>query len=306
MTSLRQIVGTRPEPIRFNEISQIAGTLRRYVAEVSIAHAINEVRLYTVRLARANGIVFYDVPGLNSGLGKHLDESREMLADCDAVICIQRSLTPSLEAHEQKLVEFVAQGDAAVGIAAKLFVFAGQIDLIPSESSLADRLGKLRKDWRARGKLPDDHIIDGSAAAYLLLTDTASEETKKHLIGVDEMRRRLAGLRGLNGVSDEQLIAATGIPAIKRRIEHYLEEERIEVLRKRCEEPISLLIDTARQVYQQVRQRYPVDPDDAKRKLANDRRTRFAKWFGERWDEIEPAINRYYIKRFEAGHSRSI
>ena len=74
--------------------------------------------LHTNHLAQAEGIVFYDVPGLDSGLAKHVDESREMLSDCDAVIVVQRF--PSIRGAELEIIKFTEQGDRHVTVADKL------------------------------------------------------------------------------------------------------------------------------------------------------------------------------------------
>jgi hypothetical protein len=116
-----------PQCFPFTRLDQVAEHLKKYVADERYTYAVAEARLYTTQLTAAEGIVFYDVPGLNSGMDLHLKQSEEMLKDCDAVILIQRSTTPSIEAHEQRLMVFVQQGDELVGIAGKLFVFLGRV-----------------------------------------------------------------------------------------------------------------------------------------------------------------------------------
>ncbi len=95
--------------------------LSQYVANDRYAYAVLEARLYTNQLAQADGIVFYDVPGSDSGLAKHVDEAQAILSDCDAVIVIQRFR--SIREAELQIIQFTEQGDKNVNIAEKLFVF---------------------------------------------------------------------------------------------------------------------------------------------------------------------------------------
>ena len=81
----------------FTRLEDIAPTLRRYVADERYVYGVLEARLYTGALAAVDGVAFYDVPGLNSGLTIHESQAERMLADCDAVILVQRVGTPSIE-----------------------------------------------------------------------------------------------------------------------------------------------------------------------------------------------------------------
>jgi hypothetical protein len=300
LSSLNSVISQGSRSISFKYMEEISQALVRYVADDSVAHAIKEVRLYTTRLAQSDGIVFFDVPGLNSGLGKHLEESRAMLADCDAVICIQYSKRPNLEAHEQKLVEFVLEGDGAVGIAGKLFVFAGQIDLQGSPESLKQNLSEIGREWKRRGQLPEDHIVAGSAAAFLLLGGAANE-TSRRLIGTpDDMRRRIIAVCQLGeNPSVEDVTEATGIPKIRRRIKRYLDEERSIVIKKRCDEPIARIIKTGREIYKVVSSNYSEDAEEVRRQEERRQRIDFQVWWDKRWKEIEAEVNRYYKTYFD-------
>ena len=89
-TTLLEVIREGNRTFQFTRLEDIRDSLEKYVADERYAHAVLEARLYTSKLAQAEGIVFYDVPGLDSGLAKHVDEAKEMLSDCDAVILVQR------------------------------------------------------------------------------------------------------------------------------------------------------------------------------------------------------------------------
>ena len=128
--TLRQVRTEGNLIFSFTRLEDIREPLKKYVADEKYAHSVLEARLYTNKLAQAEGIVFYDVPGLDSGLAKHVDEAQEMLSDCDAVILVQRFT--SLREKELEIIKFTESGDKNVSVADKLFVFLSRIDSLGS------------------------------------------------------------------------------------------------------------------------------------------------------------------------------
>lgn len=284
-TSLDEVISVGERSISFVELSDIKDQLVHYVASPEIAHAVREAHLYTSRLASANGVVFYDVPGLNSGLGKHIEESREMLKDCDAIICIQRSKTPSLEASEQQLIEFAKSGDAQVSLADKLFVFLGQIDIEGSAESLSENIEKAYGEWSERAQLPRDHLVAGTAAGHLMMIDAASDKLYKQVGSKEKMSSALQDLRGAQ--SDTELVEACGVNALKDRITQYLQHERGQVLSVRCDETLRKVRTCAEQLFNETRKRYPEDPEVAERKAEEQRRRALNTWWRTRWNKAK-------------------
>ena len=97
--TLHEVIIEGKKTFSFSRLEDIKTDLNRYVADEKYAHAMQEARLFTSKLAAVDGVVFHDVPGLDSGLAKHIEESKEMLADCDAIILVQRR-DIDLKAHE--------------------------------------------------------------------------------------------------------------------------------------------------------------------------------------------------------------
>ncbi|MBB1089697.1 dynamin family protein [Rhodopseudomonas palustris] len=144
--TLKKVLEEPPLRESFINLEDIKNDLRKYVADACYAHAIQEARLFTSRLAEAEGIVFYDVPGLDSGLAKHIEESREMLTDCDAVILIQRY--PSLRGHEKDLIKFAREGDKHIGLEEKLFVFFARMDSFASHEAFKKDYEAVVHEWQ--------------------------------------------------------------------------------------------------------------------------------------------------------------
>ncbi|HLP91482.1 MAG TPA: dynamin family protein [Nostocaceae cyanobacterium] len=289
--TLQQVRDEGNRTFPFTRLEDIREPLKKYVADERYAHAVLEARLYTNKLAQAEGIVFYDVPGLDSGLAKHVDEAQEMLSDCDAVILVQRFT--SLREKELEIIKFTELGDKNVTVADKLFVFLSRIDSIASAEALKTHIQEASEDWLRRASLPSDRIVSGSAGAYLILNNLAGEQTK---LEIGEVSNIQAHLQRLTGIDDEEILYkyGTGIPAIKEKIFHYINTERVNILRKRCEASIDKIIKTSEEIYNVVSRNYPENPEEAKLFAENNRRVLFAEWWNLKWEQIKADLQKYY------------
>ena len=275
----------------FTRLEDIREPLKKYVADEKYAHAVLEARLYTNKLAQAEGIVFYDVPGLDSGLAKHVDEAQEMLSDCDAVILVQRFT--SLREKELEIIKFTELGDKNVTVADKLFVFLSRIDSIASAEALQTHIEEASQDWLRRANLPHERIVYGSAGAYLILNGLAGEQTK---LEIGEASNIQAQLKRLTGITDGETIAkdGTGIPEIKDKIFNYINTERVSILKKRCEASINKIISNSEEIYITVSKKYPENPEEAKLFEENNRRVLFTEWWNQKWEIIKADLQKYY------------
>ena len=275
----------------FTRLEDIREPLKKYVADERYAHSVLEARLYTNKLAQAEGIVFYDVPGLDSGLAKHVDEAQEMLSDCDAVILVQRFT--SLREKELEIIKFTELGDKNVTVADKLFVFLSRIDSLGSAEALKTHIQEASQDWLRRANLPNQRIVYGSAGAYLILNNLAGEQTKLEIGDISKIK---ADLQRLTGITDEEILNkdGTGIPTIKEKIFNYINTERVAILKKRCEASINKIISTSEEVYTIVSKNYPENPEEAKLFAENNRRVLFAEWWNHKWITIKADLQKYY------------
>jgi lysophospholipase L1-like esterase len=292
--TLREIIEEGKKTHGFSRLEDIKANLSRYVADEKYAHAMQEARLYTSQLAAVDGVVFYDVPGLDSGLAKHIEESKEMLADCDAIILVQRR-DIDLKAHEQDLIKFGATGDPYLKLADKLFIFWGQIDLQPSKEVLEENWQQLLGKWAAF-EIPEHRIVRGSAGAHLVLQGFDIPQVGS----LDQTQNKIRLLTGLT--AENELKDATGIFELQQRIQNYLDHERTELLKKRCNGMINDILKTAQEIYKTVAAVYPEDPEQAKRTQESQQQIEFSEWWAKRWKKISADVN----NRFKEGSVISI
>ncbi|MEH1920711.1 dynamin family protein [Nostoc sp.] len=289
--TLQQVIREGNRTFPFTRLDDIRESLKKYVADEKYAHAVLEARLYTNKLAQAEGIVFYDVPGLDSGLAKHVDEAKEMLSDCDAVILVQRFT--SLREKELEIIRFTELGDKNITVADKLFVFLSRIDSLATPEALKTHIEEASQDWFKRAKLPPERIIYGSAGAYLILNGLAGEQTR---LEIGDTHNIQVQLKRLTGIIDEETLnkKGTGIPEIKEKIFNYINTERVFILKKRCEASINTILTTSEEIYNLVSKRYPENPEEAKRFEEDRRRVLFSEWWNYKWEEKKADLQKFY------------
>lgn len=275
----------------FTRLEDIKEPLRKYVADEKYAHAVLEARLFTSKLAQAEGIVFYDVPGLDSGLAKHVDEAQQMLSDCDAVILVQRFT--NLREKELEIIKFTELGDKNVSVADKLFVFLSRIDSQATPEALKKHIEEASEDWLKRAKLPSKRIVSGSAGAYLILNGLAEKSTQLEIGSIEAVENKL---QMLTGIEERSLLTqnGTGIPEIKERITQYINTERVGVLSKRCESHISTILDTSKEIFSLVKKKYSENPEDAKRLEEENQRIAFTKWWSKEWNQKKAELQNFF------------
>ena len=290
-TTLRQVRKEGNLVIPFTRLEDIREQLKKYVADEKYAHAVLEARLYTNKLAQAEGIVFYDVPGSDSGLAKHVDEAQQMLSDCDAVIVIQRFR--SIREAELEIIKFTEQGDKNITIADKLFVFLSHIDALGSAEALKTHISEASQDWLKRANLPQNRIVSGSAGAYLILNNLAEEHTQLEIGKASNIQDKLSTLTGIE--NDEILkTEGTGIPEIKEKIFNYINTERVTILKKRCEASIDKIVNASEEIHHLVNQRFSENPQEAQRFEEERRRISFSEWWKSQWEHIKADLQKFY------------
>lgn len=302
-TTLSQVRKEGSFTLPFTRLEDVKDQLRKYVADEKYAHSVLEARLYTSKLAQAEGIVFYDVPGLDSGLAKHVDEAQRMLSDCDAVILVQRFT--SLREKELEIIRFTELGDKNVTVADKLFVFLSRIDALATPEALKQHIEEAAQDWQKRANLPLKRIVSGSAGGYLVLNDLAEKQTQ---LEIGELKAMQEKLRNLTGIDSNEALSqeATGIPEIKGKIFEYINTERVSILKKRCEASINKILGAAEEIYTLTIQSYPENPEDAKRFEEDRQRVLFTEWWHKKWEEIKAELQIFYNSSIVSKDSKSL
>ncbi|OQY18316.1 MAG: hypothetical protein B6I36_07235 [Desulfobacteraceae bacterium 4572_35.1] len=278
-TSLLQLIENGVEDVVSAEFSDIADALQMYIAEPRYAYAVDTVEVHTPRVIREEGVVFYDVPGLNSGFEVHEIESAKMLGDCDAVILIQDSGRPSAEASEQKLAKFASEAEEHLPVKEKMFIFMNKCDQITQDQVNANR-EEASTDWYNRHGISKDRIYVGSALAYLLTNaEYVSERTQaRHSENKDIILQGVCRSKGMPFPDDENVTQASAIEVLRHAVEKFIKEDRIRLIEVRCNPAIRTILQLGKKILNVANARYPDRLDEAERRYLESWEIRFQEW----------------------------
>lgn len=281
--SLNRVIQEGVQRIPFTHISEIAAPLRRYVADPSCAHAVARVELFTDSLAATDGIMFYDVPGLNSGLAKHIQETKDMLADSDAVIIVKNIAMPSFTSSEKQIFRFAAEQDSSIAIADKAFLFLSHVDKLARKEALDETMTVIRAEC-ARYGLSMEKCVAGTAAGALCLSGQL-----KNLLNIEDthLRDKLRQLFALPANADDAtLLRCCGLSVLREKIEQYLATDRINILKASCTRIINDIREACGLILASARQRFPDDPRKARQQHDEQITLEFHKWWTSAWQGI--------------------
>ena len=185
-------------------------------------YAVKNVIIRSTQLAEMSHLVLYDVPGFDSPTELHKRQTEEMLKTTDAIILVTNvGDRPNLTGTQ---LDMLRKGQDADGIklSAKAFVFGNKIDRASDAATAQNNLAALTNEAVNKYQIAlANHIIGGSARAYL---------EGAGLISGDVARR----------VIDEwQLPNGDGVAALHQKMQHYYDNDRFEVIRRRAESTLT-------------------------------------------------------------------
>jgi GTPase Era involved in 16S rRNA processing len=298
--SLSNIIENGVEDIVSDDFATIKDALQKYIADPKYAYAVESVEVHTPRILKKEGVVFYDVPGLNSGFEIHETESKEMLGDCDAVILIQDSSKPSPEASEQKLARFASEAEEHLPVKEKIFLFLNKCDGL-AEKRVNENYQIASKDWEKRHGISSNRIYVGSALAYLLTeADYVDQKTQeRHEQERDKILEGVCSSKGLS-FTNENVIQASAIESLKQAIEKFIKEERIKLIQIRCDPAIRTISELAKKILNTANTRYPDRLDEAEQKYLEAWEIGFQRWVEGYLRNVYERINAKFSEELDS------
>lgn len=279
--------GQHTQPKSFTDIQEIRKELYEAVAggsdsqagsgkvikDRSHPRAIKHIQLATTHLVGETGIVFHDVPGFNSPVSKHREEAEERMRDCDAIIFAKKMDNFNLDISETRMLA-IADADH-IPLEQKIFVVLTRADGAGDREQYDQLLHNHRQEWE---KVPAKRIVPVCPIAYLAQSGYAEPET-------DRLGKIAANKLQDFGVND-------GIETLKSAVNEYIDQERCEVLKKRCNAIVSeyqkqanIILDTL------APYRQSLDEITSEEDLYGES---FNQWWGREWERIKQDFLTWY------------
>ena len=186
-------------------------------------YAVKKVNIESASLGDMSHIVLYDVPGFDSPTDLHKKQTAEMLKESDAIILVTNvGDRPNLVGtqldmlHKERDVDNVPLRD-------KAFVFGNKIDRARNKQVALDNTATLCKEVEKYRVAAPQHVICGSAKAFLEGLNVWSE---------DEERRGKTLIK--SDFDAWGLPDGDGVIALLDKMTHYYQNDRYEILERRA------------------------------------------------------------------------
>ena len=187
-------------------------------------YAVKKVNVASANLGDMAHIVLYDVPGFDSPTDLHKTQTAAMLKEADAIILVTNAEDrPNFTGPQLDMLRKEHDADN-VPLRDKVFVFGNKIDKARTEQVARDSIAVLRKEADKHRIAKTEHVIVGSAKAFLEGYDLWSEDDL--LRGKNPIKAKLDAW----GLPD-----GDGVAVLHDKMKDYYENDRYEILESRAE-----------------------------------------------------------------------
>ncbi|MCF7987963.1 MAG: dynamin family protein [Methylovulum sp.] len=277
----RQKNGFSQSFIDINEISeQLQSAVFKNRAQ---SLAIKRIQLKTVRLRSDRDIIFHDVPGFNSGILMHAEQAIERLKNCDAIIYAKEMKQPSITGPEKDMLMVADAEDPSIRVSDKIFVVLTQADALDDQIDFKDTYEKHRAYWPA---VPERRLIPVCARAHLVEFGIPSEDTLRRSKSADDKMK----LKKI-GITD-------GMSFLKDAVNFYIDNERADVLSKRCNAIVGNIRHYAGEILMKLEPIYGnADIHDSQEDDLLGKE--FNQWWGREWQRIKKDFDVWYAQSIQ-------
>lgn len=302
--------------IPFENIKDIKNTIKPYIEgekinidgkelkDTSKPRAVKKITLYTTELLGENELIMHDVPGWDSPVVLHRDLAKNKLSQADAILFVTNlSDRVSLKEGEESMMEIASTEDPDIKVKDKLFVFLNKADNFLKASALNDNYQKALRIWTEDKKFcVKERVLVGSAYSYLVkideIVDTVKEKdgrTKEKVtfIHLEELNRQLSDLDEINKLNKID----DGIEDLREKLEIYLNNERSQILSKRCENILNQSNSLFKEFLSQVELKHPEkDIQNLEDDVNESNELLIKKWWIDEWKKIKEGFSKWYYE----------
>ncbi|TAL44816.1 MAG: hypothetical protein EPN89_13385 [Methylovulum sp.] len=245
--------------------------------------AIKRIQLKTVRLRSDRDIIFHDVPGFNSGILMHAEQAIDRLKNCDAIIYAKEMKQPSITGPEKDMLLVADAEDPSIRVSDKIFVVLTQADALDDQIDFKDTYEKHRNYWPT---VPERRLIPVCARAHLVEFGIPSEDTLRRSKSADDKLK----LKKI-GITD-------GMPLLKEAVNFYIDNERADVLKKRCDALVGNMRHYAGEILMKLEPIYgnSVTSESQEDDLLGKE---FNQWWGREWQRIKKDFDVWYAESIQ-------
>ena len=188
--------------------------VRKFIVDKKIARAVKKVKICSSALKELKDFVLYDVPGFDSPVQKHKEETKESMINADAIIFIVSIADKANLNDTQVDILSTVQDSYGQTLAEKMLVFVNKIDKQDSQKDLERAISVLKNELIKYKLIHKKNFFCGSAKAYLeKLGEIEGDIASKKLEALNEIDK-------LNAIDD-----------LYERLKEFCEIDRFKIIK---------------------------------------------------------------------------
>ena len=261
--------------IHFEQFESVKDTLNSAICHPGHALAVKKICIWTPKLNVEENVVFFDVPGYDSAIKLHKEQTKAKIAAADAVLYVKRFIKPTLNECEQEVLQICDSSNKYIKAKDKLIVALTGCDQAGSTQKYNKLVNDNVKIWSENGIEPW-RIVPVCALAEL---ESNSPEANR--------ARYL--LKENNG-------GDSGFGRLKESTRKCVSDAKLGLAIDRCASMPNKLKDISTKIFGHIKDVYNIDQNTKLKKSLNSNEMDkiYKEWWSQKWKEIEEEFHTFY------------
>ncbi len=171
----------------FNSFNEVRDELNSAISNPGQARAIKKVCIWTQLLNSDDNIVLYDLPGYDSPITIHKEQTKEKLASVDAILFAKQINSIDLVDSETDILKINDSSNPFTKSKDKIIVVLTNCDAVNSKNDYIELMDKHKKTWELSGVDPSRIIsVCSIIESGLLSEEIENVKNKLQLLEIEE------------------------------------------------------------------------------------------------------------------------
>lgn len=269
----------------FKSFDLVADELRSAISEPGHARAVKKICIYTPKLSDQEDIVLYDVPGYDSPLTLHKEQTKQKISHVDAILFASPFKFPSLNDCEIEILELSDKTDQFIDLKDKIVVALTNCDEAGSKEKYNRLLDENKQAWKLKN-VPDSRIVPVCSIA------------ERADLNKPELVKAVNNMREFNG-------GDSGMSRLKETVNQCINDLRYNVSFQRCMEIKNKLNDFFNSVKDTVKEKYQIDQNTEINDTIGDSEMKklYIEWWAQKWKSIHKNFQNYFYSKIKPNAS---
>lgn len=259
----------------FQDFDEVKEELKSAISEVGHARAVKNICIWTPKISNTEHVVFYDVPGYDSPITLHKEQTKAKIASVDAVVYAKKFIEPDLVDCELEILKISDLNDPYLKASDKIVVALTNCDQATSAKDFRNLISSNCRAWQAFS-INESRVIP--VCSLVELKGNLSEGFKAK-----------NDLESLNN-------GDTGFATLREAVNKLVADSRNNIARERCNQIKNKIRDFSTSLCNLIRADFSIDTNtEIKDTLEDNEMNRiYNEWWAQFWQRLKEEFQIFY------------